>query len=103
MTEMVLVQQPASASSVSASRASPFRHGSHILRGERRNLGTHEKASLAWALGRRGVSSRYWYADIIQNLAEKDTLIDWVALEPAVISVNTVSKSSGTIFLSGEA
>ena len=30
------------------------------------------------------------YANIIQNLAEKGAPIDWVALEPAVVSVNTV-------------
>ena len=30
------------------------------------------------------------YANIIQNIAEKGAPIDWVALEPAVISVNTV-------------
>jgi iron(III) transport system substrate-binding protein len=30
------------------------------------------------------------YANIIQNLTEKGAPIDWVALEPAVISVNTV-------------
>jgi iron(III) transport system substrate-binding protein len=30
------------------------------------------------------------YANIIQNLAEKGAPIDWVPLEPAVISVNTV-------------
>jgi ABC-type Fe3+ transport system substrate-binding protein len=30
------------------------------------------------------------YANIIQNLAEKGAPIDWVPLEPAIISVNTV-------------
>ena len=30
------------------------------------------------------------YANIIQNLAEKGAPVDWTALEPAVISVNTV-------------
>ena len=30
------------------------------------------------------------YANIIQNLAERGAPVDWVALEPAVISVNTV-------------
>ena len=30
------------------------------------------------------------YANIIQYLAEKGAPVDWVALEPAVISVNTV-------------
>lgn len=30
------------------------------------------------------------YANIIQNLAEKGAPVDWLALEPAVVSVNTV-------------
>ena len=34
------------------------------------------------------------YANIIQNLAEKGAPVDWIPLEPAIISVNTVMLSA---------